>query len=81
MLRLFIHFSVILIIFKNEWLATKSQNAILNNFEEYYKLPTYALQLLVELYIVTILLNIDNKTWCDVTQRIATLHDSHHIIY
>ena len=35
-LRLFSHFSVILTIVKNEWLATNSQNAILNNFEEYY---------------------------------------------
>ena len=37
-LRLFSHFSVILPIVKNEWLATNSQNAILNNFEEYYKM-------------------------------------------
>ena len=34
--RLFCHFSVILTIVKNKWQATKSQNAILNNFEEYY---------------------------------------------
>ena len=31
-LRLFSHFSVILTIVKNEWLATYSQNAILNYF-------------------------------------------------
>ena len=36
-LRLFSHFSVILTIVKNEWLATSSQNAILHNVEEYYK--------------------------------------------
>ena len=35
-LRLFSHFSVILTIVINEWLATNSQNAILNNFVEYY---------------------------------------------
>ena len=34
--RLFSHFSVILTISKNELVATNSQNAILNNFEEYY---------------------------------------------
>ena len=37
-LRLFSHFSVMLIIVKNKWLATNSQNAILNNFEEYYNI-------------------------------------------
>ena len=36
--RLFSHFSVILTIGENELLATYSQNAILNNFEEYYTL-------------------------------------------
>ena len=36
-LRLFSHFSVILTYVKNEWLATNSQNAILNNFEEHCK--------------------------------------------
>ena len=35
-LRLFSLFSVILTVVKNEWLATNSQNAILNNYEEYY---------------------------------------------
>ena len=29
-------FLVIFIIVQNEWLAADSQNAILNNFEEYY---------------------------------------------
>ena len=33
---LFSHFSVILTIVKNEWLATKGQIAILSNFEVYY---------------------------------------------
>ena len=36
MLRFLSHFSVILTIVKNEWLATNSQNAILNNYEKYY---------------------------------------------
>ena len=35
--RLFPSVSAIYIVFKNEWLAIDSQNAILNNFEEYYK--------------------------------------------
>ena len=34
--KLFSCISVILSVVQNEWLATDSQNAILNNFEEYY---------------------------------------------
>ena len=36
-MRLFSHVSVVLTVFQNEWLATNSQNVILNNFEDYYK--------------------------------------------
>ena len=35
-MRLFSHVSVIFTVIINEWLATNSRNAILNNFEEYY---------------------------------------------
>ena len=46
-LRLFSHFSVILtIIVKNEWLATNTQNAILNNFEEYYMKISFTVSIL-----------------------------------
>ena len=34
--RLFSLVSVIFTVIQNEWLATNSRNAILNNFEEYY---------------------------------------------
>ena len=33
----FSHDSVIFTVIQNEWLATNSQNAILNNFEENFK--------------------------------------------
>ena len=35
--RLFPCVSAIYIVVQKEWLATESQNAILNNFEEYHK--------------------------------------------
>ena len=36
-MRLFSHVSVVLTVIQNEWLATNSQNVILNNFEDNYK--------------------------------------------
>ena len=35
-LKLFSHVSVIFTVIQNVWLATNSQNAILNNFEDYF---------------------------------------------
>ena len=35
-MRLFSQVSVIFTVIQTEWLTTNSQNAILNNFEEYY---------------------------------------------
>ena len=36
-MRLFSRVSVIFTVIQNKWLATKSQNSILNDFEEYYQ--------------------------------------------
>ena len=42
-MRLFSCVIAILIVVQNEWLATDSQNAILNNFVEYYILKEVAM--------------------------------------
>ena len=52
-LRSFSFFSVILTIVKNEWLTTNSQNAILNNFEEYYRVRVQHYCLLKFSYFIT----------------------------